>query len=82
MRKRGFIPSLVSYNSIVHGLSKKRGCMRVLTCIHEPKRKKKFSYLFGAELRTSSLFKSRKSSDASFLPRRIHVVKELKKTRP
>ena len=28
MRKRGFVSSLVSYNSIVHGLIKEKGCMR------------------------------------------------------
>ncbi|XP_058105608.1 pentatricopeptide repeat-containing protein At3g18020 [Magnolia sinica] len=35
MRKRGFVPSLVSYNSIVHGLSKEGGCMRAYQLFKE-----------------------------------------------
>ncbi|ONK77568.1 uncharacterized protein A4U43_C02F7960 [Asparagus officinalis] len=35
MRKRGFFPSLVSYNSIVHGLSKRKGCMRAYQLFKE-----------------------------------------------
>ncbi|KAA8541346.1 hypothetical protein F0562_025309, partial [Nyssa sinensis] len=35
MRKRGFTPSLVSYNSIVHGLSKAGGCMRAYQLLEE-----------------------------------------------
>ncbi|PKA64310.1 Pentatricopeptide repeat-containing protein [Apostasia shenzhenica] len=35
MRKRGLLPSLVSYNSIVHGLSMGRGCMRAYQLFKE-----------------------------------------------
>ncbi|KAF2317463.1 hypothetical protein GH714_022537 [Hevea brasiliensis] len=35
MRKRGFTPSLVSYNSIIHGLCKERGCMRAYQLFEE-----------------------------------------------
>ncbi|XP_034695186.1 pentatricopeptide repeat-containing protein At3g18020 isoform X3 [Vitis riparia] len=35
MRKRGFFPSLVSYNYIVHGLSKEGGCMRAYQLLKE-----------------------------------------------
>ncbi|KAK2994051.1 hypothetical protein RJ640_000334, partial [Escallonia rubra] len=42
MRKRGFRPSLVSYNSIIHGLSKDRVCMRAYQLLEEGI---KFGYL-------------------------------------
>ncbi|KAK8963453.1 Pentatricopeptide repeat-containing protein [Platanthera guangdongensis] len=35
MKKRGFVPSLVSYNSIIHGLSRGRGCMRAYQLFKE-----------------------------------------------
>lgn len=35
MRRRGFVPSLVSYNGIVHGLSKGKGCLRAYQLFKE-----------------------------------------------